>query len=677
MKTTTPKIVIFFLGALLFSEANAQVLRFYAQNSRYDEVGEYHDGLAIVSKTKPVYETQTSREKGYASTEGQTITTYTRYLVGHKTKYGFINKSGKLVVSIKYDQVKNFSGGFAAVRKGKDWGIIDTKGKTVVSLKYDEVTFFSEGLMAVRDKNKWGFVNTSGKVVIPLQYDDALFYNEGLAPVKLEMLWGYIDPNGQMAIKPRFWRPGLFSEGLAETNYKDGMRNLIDRTGKVVATAGPYDEKAILFSNGLAVVRLEDCYGYIDKTGKEIIPLKYFDATHFDESGFGTVKLGYEYYLINKEGKLFESKDGVLREYTHTTFDRLVKYSEGMAAFRKDCNWGYADESGKVVVPPIYNSTYFFKNGLALVGAYTDKKRTFGFKEKWGFIDKTGKEIIPVIYDAIFEFQDGITVFQKDEKWGVIRSNGEIVEQPIYMEAHEYSEGFARVKTGPKQHGFIDKTGKLAIPAKYYFANDFKEGLAAIMIEQTGVKGMFFPLRMGFVDKTGKEVIPPDYQMVRDFNHGLARVKARNSWGLIDNKGKTVLSIKYDDIDYFSDGMAKVYKKEKVGFVNTDGKITVPVKYDTAGDFYGDVAIVERKGKLGFVDKRGKEVVPVIYDSLCLFSEGLAAVEKDGKVGFVDSTGKVVLPLIYDSATDFKDGKSVVILNDQRKTINKAGEEVQ
>lgn len=50
-----------------------------------------------------------------------------------------------------------------------------------------------------------------------------------------------------------------------------------------------------LFSEGLAVVRLNKKYGFIDKKGKEVIPITYDYAYDFSE---GLAEVG----LINKKG---------------------------------------------------------------------------------------------------------------------------------------------------------------------------------------------------------------------------------------------------------------------------------------------------------------------------------------------------------------------------------------
>ncbi|HNF37394.1 MAG TPA: WG repeat-containing protein, partial [Chitinophagaceae bacterium] len=70
---------------------------------------------------------------------------------------------------------------------------------------------------------------------------------------------------------------GYFSEGLAPVSKKMNGRNFaygfIDKTGKEII---PFEfEIAEEFSEGLAAVKKNGKYGFINKEGKEVIAFKY------------------------------------------------------------------------------------------------------------------------------------------------------------------------------------------------------------------------------------------------------------------------------------------------------------------------------------------------------------------------------------------------------------------
>ena len=137
------------------------------QAKKYDWKGEYYQGLASVS------------------------------LNG---KYGFIDKTGKEVIPIKYDDAaESFSEGLAEVKLNDKWGFIDKTGKEVIPIKYDNAYSFSEGLAKVKLNDKWGFIDKTGKEVIPIKYDNAYSFSEGLAEVELNNKWFYINQKGEYA----------------------------------------------------------------------------------------------------------------------------------------------------------------------------------------------------------------------------------------------------------------------------------------------------------------------------------------------------------------------------------------------------------------------------------------------------------------------------------------------
>src|SRR3972149_6070346 len=68
--------------------------------------------------------------------------------------------------------------------------------------------------------------------------------------------------------------------------------------------------------------------------------------------------------------------------------------------------------------------------------------------------------------------------------------------------------------------GFLDASGKIAIPAQYENVTRFSEGLAGAM------KGG----RWGFIDVNGNVVIPFRYENVNRFSQDLAAVKLSGKW---------------------------------------------------------------------------------------------------------------------------------------------------
>lgn len=128
----------------------------------------------------------------------------------------------------KYEYVEDFSEGLAAVELNGKYGFVDKSGNVVIPLKYDLAWWFSEGLASVRLNGKWGFVNKTGVEVVPLIYDWAKQFSEGLAIVALNNKYGFVNNNGYVAIP-------LIYDGPVEYTF-DGDGEIQIRKNRLIIT---------------------------------------------------------------------------------------------------------------------------------------------------------------------------------------------------------------------------------------------------------------------------------------------------------------------------------------------------------------------------------------------------------------------------------------------------------
>ena len=133
------------------------------------------------------------------------------------------------------------------------------------------------------------------------------------------------------------------------------------------------------FSEGYAAVQLNDKWGFIDNTGREVIPPKYDNVWSFIE-GFAAVKLNDKWGFIDKTG----------REVIPSKYDWVGDFIEGLARVQLNDKWGFVDKNGREVIPPKYDTVWNFSEGAARVQ----------LNDKWGFVDKNGREVIPIEREA-------------------------------------------------------------------------------------------------------------------------------------------------------------------------------------------------------------------------------------------------------------------------------------
>ncbi|MBS1605240.1 MAG: WG repeat-containing protein [Bacteroidetes bacterium] len=123
--------------------------------------------------------------------------------------YGFINKTGEMVIPPDYCGADlRFSEGLCAVG-GEGFGFINVTGELVIPYQFYYADHFSEGLACVRntENGKYGFINKEGSVTIRQDFDSADAFKNGLASVHLgkefgKTLAGYINKNGYYVWEP-------------------------------------------------------------------------------------------------------------------------------------------------------------------------------------------------------------------------------------------------------------------------------------------------------------------------------------------------------------------------------------------------------------------------------------------------------------------------------------------
>ena len=127
-----------------------------------------------------------------------------------------------LLMSSKYQEVCDFSEGFAWVELNGKYGFIDESGREVVPCRYDYAESFINGLAKVNLNGKYGFIDKSGREAVPCRYYLAFNFVNGLAKVKLNGKWGYIDKNGNWYDE----EPSNLQENTISITKED-LRNMV------------------------------------------------------------------------------------------------------------------------------------------------------------------------------------------------------------------------------------------------------------------------------------------------------------------------------------------------------------------------------------------------------------------------------------------------------------------
>jgi hypothetical protein len=246
------------------------------------------------------------------------------------SKWGFIDKSGKIVISPTYEETPStFSDGLVRITMAGQSSFIDINGKQIIlpDEKYSNFCEeFHEGLCVVENQSscaiskscdvdesdtRCGYIDKKGTIVISLQFFDCHAFNNGLALIREE----YKDKSG------RLWKSTYFIDRKGNKVIDETTINNINNTDEYYTFEDFSEELAII---SIYVSNYESKSGYIDKTGKIVIPIQFDKASNFSE-GLASVEIGHKEEAIDKTGQFVITPQ----------FDGLVRFHEGLGRIFK------------------------------------------------------------------------------------------------------------------------------------------------------------------------------------------------------------------------------------------------------------------------------------------------------------------------------------------------------
>lgn len=160
--------------------------------------------------------------------------------------------------------------------------------------------------------------------------------------------------------------------------------------------------------------------------------------------------------------------------------------------------------------------------------------------------------------------------------------------------------------------------------------------------------------KYGFIDKTGRIAVPLIYDKVEPFHEGIAAVKLNGKWGFINENNKEITPTKYDAVDYFhyQKGLAAARENDLWSIIDESGNEVLYIKDATLTSPPFGYIYIGKTGKIGYINRIGKELSPVKnFESSSIFRKRLVKIEKKGLWGYINTTKEIVIPLRYNDAS--------------------------
>ena len=336
----------------------------------------------------------------------------------------------------------------------------------------------------------------------------------------------------------------------------------------------------------------------------------------------------------------------------------LVNAQE-LKVFWDGYKYGYQNEYGKTIIPPIYTYAGAFIDNTAIVGdgiyyflidnhekrisdnysklSYLGEKIFLGIKfKKKALIDIDGKVIQDVsLYDNVESIKNGYAIVKRNNKVGIINAKGEefipCIYDQIFDNAEFIKKGYAKVKQNNKI-GIINAEGEEVVPCIYDQIFDIEDGY--IQMQKA--------YQYGYFDKNYKVVIPCKYASKEQAANALEEYKTEffsyfakktvekelNSWQKKGEFEKIDTWKKRVTADTREAKIRELTQKAEKTFIETH-QDKVIVFFLGEYDAENEVFLVENR-------KYGNLLVPVPIENAPQFKQQWASITKETKC-FIDN----------------------------------------
>lgn len=374
----------------------------------------------------------------------------------------------------------------------------------------------------------------------------------------------------------------------------------------------------------------------------------------------------------------------------------------------KKGKYGYANESGDVVVKPSFDQALPFNNGIAKVSK----------AGKWGLINEEGRVVAKCDFTTIGDFTNGIALVRKNDKYGYIRKDGTFAIKPEWNFIGSYNAyGWCWVAKGKTLNDAMKglyRDDRLVVPAKnwklgFYVATDSVDWSDGRMCSYLWCDEITHNLSMLSTSKTpyiwsepnaytsaiysidGTMVVKPVRTSLGAPHDGWALMKSATSkeyrYNFISTDGKNRKFFKKDiakskeadnmapAMSPFYNGIAMVTNKDGYYYlVDSEGN-SISQLYNLLKPIGHEGYVSVANGKCGLVAMNGSDIVKPFYKEVYFPVEGetvLAAQDASTELwGYVDMKGNTVIPFMYQGAFKYVGGKAYVKKNNDWGIVDK------
>jgi hypothetical protein len=591
---------------------------------------------------------------------------------------GAVDRNGAVVVAPAYDWVDVFRGERAIVRVGRFYGAIDSTGRVIVPVEYEDVEFFSGDLFRVVREGVSGLIDFEGRVIAEPRFSS-------IASLQPDRLWLMQSATPVASPPPEFLSdakrrriPGVGRSSLRWSYFSvDGKATLIDRNGSVVREfphieASPFDAtRALLWaktdllwglmkaadgdwllapqfedvrelSDGLAAVKLEGKWGYVDSEGRVVISPRFGGPGFFGKQP----KLGRQADAEKQLGLIDRAGQWVIEPRYEQLFSRYKRSDRDLYWYwvgRSRNGWDILNESGEV--------TGHIEGMLDQPPEPCEDGRILGLRDKQEILfDATGHALLPpegrLTRVACFEH----FIVKVRDRAGVVDAAMQWIVPPKFETITALAGNRLLAKVSGK-YGIVTANGRWILDPVY----DHLKVLTAKAETFMASRGSQY----GLLGIDGAWLIEPRFEDIKSLSNRHYAARVNGKYGVLMSDGTWLLEPTFDAIRPLDENLVVARVADKDGAYDAAAKTwVIEPRSDELCGFQGKYAIGITDGLRTLYDAHtGAVLIGPHYNRLYLsFADGLIPVRVDDKWGYADLHGDLVIPAQFHYTSGFRHG---------------------
>jgi len=434
------------------------------------------------------------------------------------------------------------------------------------------------------------------------------------------------------------------------------------------------------FKNGIAAVKKEELWGFIDSTGNWIIQPRFYNVCLTDANEYICEEVDVAFQeILKKDSKCKWEVKPYYYDLPKINTTSGIRYIDQI-----DGKYVLTDEDGIHLTEPVYESIIYIGQDL-FIGNKKYKEvllNSFGkivSKEydeispevrynrikcksdyHYGLLSIIGKEIVPPVYTLLeiagkniacskggdmklytddlkqlSEFKFDYVVNLNNGNWVARNANtgesilysleGNILNKELHFGHEPMALGKIHASNKSGQWGYVDSNGKEAIPFRFHYTESFWPNGKAVVYQLADGKNKGF-----VIDSNGHKIPTPPFDKLAWHPDDVYTLEYENKNQLLDHKFQPITKLSRNPVEYIGSGVYIKYKIvssikiQKSNFYTGDKFKIYKSRESEIESIHAldGTVLIEKK------DIKEEEEIPIV-------SEGFAVCKKGNKWGYI------------------------------------------